>query len=186
MVLALAAVILAIGAPNFNEFRRNNRLTAAGNDLLGAVMLARTEAIKGQQAVTLCPSSDPQAALPTCSGTDFKGWIVFADLNTNCQRDAAEPLLRAEGPADMSVKTKANGKCVSFAPTGFVLPEADGPADGIHRVLFCDERGTAKQAGTDQSAARGIQVTRTGRARVTRDIKSGTDLDLTKWPISCP
>ena len=45
ITLALAAVILSIGAPSFTEFRRNNRLTSVGNDFLGAVQTARSEAI---------------------------------------------------------------------------------------------------------------------------------------------
>ena len=45
MVLALAAVILGIGVPNFRDFQRNNRLTVAANDVLGMVITSRAEAL---------------------------------------------------------------------------------------------------------------------------------------------
>ena len=45
VVLALAAMILAIGVPNFREFQRNNRLTVAANDVLGLILSSRGEAL---------------------------------------------------------------------------------------------------------------------------------------------
>ncbi|HQX79388.1 MAG TPA: GspH/FimT family pseudopilin, partial [Steroidobacteraceae bacterium] len=85
IVLALAAVILAIGAPSFTEFRRNGRLTADANDFLTAVQRARTEAVKQQRTVSLCATDDPLAVAPACSGNaDFSGWIVFSDPDDNC------------------------------------------------------------------------------------------------------
>ena len=67
VTLSIAALILAIGAPSFNEFRRNNRLTGTANDFLGAVQTARTEAIKRQLQVSVCPSANPNDASPTCT-----------------------------------------------------------------------------------------------------------------------
>lgn len=186
IVLALAGLILGLGAPSFNEFRRNNRLTGTGNDFLGALLMARTEAIKRQQPVSLCASDNASAAAATCSDGAFNGWIVFEDLNGSCTRDGGEMLLRGQGPIEKQLKPKATGSCVPFAATGFVTPRAGDPADGVQRVLFCDERGIAAQTGTTQSAARGLMVTRTGRARITRDITSGTDTDVTRWAIGCP
>ena len=46
IALLIAAIVLAMGAPSFTEFRKNNRLTGNANDFLGAVQTARTEAIK--------------------------------------------------------------------------------------------------------------------------------------------
>ena len=89
VTLALAAVILSIGAPSFGEFRRNNRLTSVGNEFLGAVQTARTEAIKRQTPVAVCPSADPTDAGATCTSGAFNGWIVFVDSNSNGDRDAA-------------------------------------------------------------------------------------------------
>lgn len=187
VVVALAGAILAIGAPSFGEFRRNNRLTGTGNDFLAALLQARTEAIKRQQPVSLCASNDTTADSPTCTaGGAYSGWIVFEDRNGDCTRDAGEMVLRAQGPLEAAVKTKATGSCVPFAPTGFVTKRAGDPDDGVQRVLFCDERGVIAQQGTTQSVGRGVMITRTGRSRVTRDITSDMDTNLSKWAIGCP
>jgi hypothetical protein len=47
--------------------------------------------------------------------------------------------------------------------------------------MICDDRGLALQAGTSQSAARGIQITRPGRAYITRDMEQ-----LESWDLACP
>jgi type IV fimbrial biogenesis protein FimT len=183
IVMALAALILGIGAPSFSEFRRNNRLTGAGNDFLSALLLARTEAIKRQQPVSLCASSNPKAATPSCSNGAYTSWIVFEDRNSDCALDAApEVLLRADGPLEAVVKTSATGSCMPFMPTGFLKPQDGEPEDHVQR----DDRGTKAIDGASVSAARGVLVTPIGRARVSRDVGTETDTDLKKWAITCP
>jgi prepilin-type N-terminal cleavage/methylation domain-containing protein len=187
VVIALAAVILGLGAPSFSEFRRNNRLTGAGNDFLSALLFARTEAIKRQQPVSLCASDNPRSAAPACSKSAYTGWIVFEDRNSDCVLDAApEVLLRADGPLEAAVKTTATGTCVPFMPTGFLRPQDGEPDDHVQRVLFCDERGINPIDGARLSAARGIFVTPTGRARISREVGTETETDLEKWAITCP
>jgi type IV fimbrial biogenesis protein FimT len=181
IVLALAGTILALGAPNFTEFRRNARLTSAGNDFLGAVQSARTEAIKRQAIVSLCATDDPQADTPTCSGgTDFRGWVVFADPDGDCDLAAAADKLRAGwsgGSGAVSIEGNANGTCMSFGGNGF---PRTAPVANARRVVFCDERGFDNQAGTDQSAARGIEMSPAGRSAVTR-----VPATLIGWGIAC-
>lgn len=181
IVLALAAVILAIGAPNFSEFRRNARLTGDANDFLTAVQVARTEAVKQQRPVSLCATDDPQAADPACVATaGFGGWLVFTDLNADCSPAAASDVTRRGGrpAADRgNVISVADGACLTFAANGFARDEA--PA-GARRAVFCDERGYALQGGTGLSAARGIEVSRTGRGEVVRDLAR-----LEAWGLAC-
>ncbi len=179
IVMVIAAVVLAIGAPQFSEFRSNNRLSGASNDLLAALHLARTEAIKRQRPVAVCATAEPSAAEPSCTAGPFSGWLVFEDLDTDCQRAAGEPRpIRAEGPIDGSLRAAADGICVAFAPTGFALDLPVGVE--AERVLICDDRGTGLQAGTSQSAARGISISRTGRASISRD----PDV-LASWDLPC-
>ncbi len=181
IVIALAAVILAIGAPSFTEFRRNGHLTADANDFLTAVQVARTEAVKQQRTVSLCASADPQAASPTCSGdADFTGWVVFADPDSDCAIAGAADIARTGGRASAdrgNVESVADSACLAFGANGFLL---DIPAAPPHRIVYCDERGYALQGGTNQSAARGIEVSRTGRGEVVRD-----PARLSAWELAC-
>lgn len=182
ITLALAAVILSIGAPSFGEFRRNNRLTGVGNEFLGAMQTARTEAIKRQVPVAVCASGNPSAGnAAACSAGAFSGWIAFVDNDNDCDRDAGEALVRVGPTIDPAVTAASTGVCVSFRGNGFVQPIA-GVATASN-TLFCDDRGTAVQAGTGLSAARGIEVGPTGRSRVTREMAEVTDTAV--WP-ACP
>lgn len=87
--LLIAVAVLAIGAvlaiPSFTELVKNNRLTSASNNLVRALQLARSEAVKRNAPVTVCRSQD-QAQCKTGSGwTD--GWIVFVEDPLRRQRD---------------------------------------------------------------------------------------------------
>ena len=78
VVLALAAVILGVGVPNFRDFQRNNRLTVAANDVLGMVITSRAEALRRQITISMCSSAEPEAEEDAECG-DGSGWIVFED-----------------------------------------------------------------------------------------------------------
>jgi type IV fimbrial biogenesis protein FimT len=190
IVLTLAAIILALGAPSFGEFRRSNRMAGIANDFLVGLQVARSEAIKRQTRVSLCPSDDPAGNLgePTCSDvTNFSGWIVFADPNDNCQRENTEVILQVgeridTGPNPATRTTSAaDTSCISFAATGFALPEPGSATATVRHVVFCDGRGNEVAPGTDLSSARGIELTVTGRARITRDIA-----EINNFALECP
>lgn len=184
VVLSLAGVLIAIAAPNFGEFRRNSRVTNIGNDFLAAVLFARTEAIKRQGPVAICPSDGADG----CTTGDFTSWIVFVDTNNNCTRGGTEAVLKRGGPIDGLAEglthSVSNGVCISFAATGFRQTIA-GKATAA-RTIFCDERGLSAADGTNLSAARGVMVRPTGRARISRDIESGSVNDITDWGLACP
>lgn len=190
ITLALAAVILAIGVPNFREFTRNNRMVTVANELLSGVITARTEAIKRQVPVAVCPSLEPIAEDPSCMGDStrqFNGWIAFEDKNNNCVRDTGEDVLRVGARIDLNnsashyVKSKSNGSCISFAPTGFLQKKLVTGRQEATYTVFCDERGYTEQQGTSLMVPRGVEVSLTGRAHVTRD---KTELD--SWGVGCP
>src|SRR5688572_3370131 len=90
IVLAIAAILLGLGAPSFSDFRRNARLTSAANDLLAAAQLARTEAIKRQVPVSICPAAGVGADT-VCGTTRYeRGWITFVDENGDCARQEGD------------------------------------------------------------------------------------------------
>lgn len=74
MTITIAALVLTFGVPSFQEISRNNRLTAQANDLIGALNLARSEAIKRRAPVSVCSSTDQE----TCTDSNWEGgWIVI-------------------------------------------------------------------------------------------------------------
>jgi len=198
VVLSIAAVVIGIGAPSITQFLKNNRLTNTANDVLAGMVKARNEAIKLQTDVSMCRSNNPTAATPTCADAGTAGYIVFRDTTTkNCTRVSTEPLVAAYTYDQSFTSTDPmrvawNGNCLSFASTGFRQDIASRTT--ISHVVVCDNRGKNLLSGSTLSAARGISVTRTGRARITR-ITSGTGStageglgdDISTWTdTACP
>jgi type IV fimbrial biogenesis protein FimT len=176
VVLVIAAILVGIGAPSFGDFRRNARLTGAANDLLAAANLARTEAIKRQVPVSICPTAPGADAV--CSGVKYKSWMTFIDEDGNCLRGEGEEVIRVDGPLDKTVNGPSNGSCVSFGANGFARPAG---APSSTQILFCDAEWKDRlQPGTNLSAARGMHITKTGRVEIVRDRAR-----LGDWQITC-
>ena len=166
-VLAIAGVLAAIAIPAMGNFMRNSRITAAANDVMAALHFTRSEAIKRRQPVTLCTSASAVTDLnPTCAASAFlTGWIAFVDTNQSGQRDAGEAVLlqrEAINPL-ITARSSANPFFVTYLRNGFT------PNLTAAQLVMCDERGNTPSAG-ELSSARGILVSVTGRAGVTRDM----------------
>jgi len=196
VVLTIAAIIVGLGAPSFNKFRLNARLTNSANDVLASLSHARTEAIKSQVIVSMCASANPGDPAATCSNGSNAGWIAFRDIDGNCARAAAGEAIVSSGAFDHTFNSqpltvRVNGDCVSFGPTGFTRTVA-GVAMFDH-MLICDNRGLAalNEAG-GLSAGRGLVVDRTGRSRITRTVTGALADNVTTWggmagvAITCP
>jgi type IV fimbrial biogenesis protein FimT len=185
VTMGLAAVIVSTGAPNFIEFSANNRLTAVANDYLGAILSARTEAMKRQTPVALCPSDNPESPDAECSDGAFTGWITFVDENNDCLRDEDDDeILRSQPAIDDAVLTDSSGVCLSFGANGFrqVIPDRAT----VTRTVFCDERGNNPvSAGSPDSFARGIEIQPTGRAAITRNRVTIAAWSLA-FGVACP
>jgi type IV fimbrial biogenesis protein FimT len=166
VVLAIAGVLFAVGIPAMGNFVRNSRITGAANDVMAALHFTRSEAIKRRLPVTLCTSTslvtDPN---PACANSAFlTGWIAFVDTNQSGQRDAGElVLLQHEAMNDqITARSSVTPLRVTYLLNGFAL-NPNGA-----RLVLCDERGNTPTGG-ELSSARGILISVTGRAGVTRD-----------------
>jgi type IV fimbrial biogenesis protein FimT len=73
VVLAVLAILVGIGVPNFRRMIATNRLATSANQVVAALQTARAEAIRRNQRVMLCPSTTGS----NCSGTNWNRFIVF-------------------------------------------------------------------------------------------------------------
>lgn len=178
VVVAIVGILMAVAVPAMGNFIRNGRITAAANDVMAALHFTRSEAIKRRQPVTLCTSANAILASnqpntnATCADSEFlTGWIVFIDLNNSGQRDAGEAILLNHGPMNPQITAASSlaAFLVTYLDNGF----ADNP-NGASLAL-CDERGNTPSGG-ELSAARGILVSVTGRAGVSRNVGEIQDL----------
>lgn len=53
IVLAVAAILISVGVPSFNNTIKNNRLSTQANELITSLNYARSEAIKRGTSITL-------------------------------------------------------------------------------------------------------------------------------------
>jgi type IV fimbrial biogenesis protein FimT len=159
VVLAVAAVLMAAGAPALGDFLRNQRLQGGSVELVQSLHQARSEAAKRRQPVVLCRSLDPLAATPTCTaGPDWSsGWLVFASASGGGGFDpATDTLLRVVPPRRAGISVRANPTA-----TPALRYNPDGTTDhggGIARFALCDARGGA--------SGREVSVPPVGRPRV--------------------
>ena len=57
VTLTVLAILVGVALPSFRDMILNNRRTAIVNDLVSSLLLARSEAIKRGQPVSVCASS---------------------------------------------------------------------------------------------------------------------------------
>ncbi len=188
VTVGLVGILLSAVIPNMRTFLRNNQLSGGVNDMLHSIQVARTEAIKRQNGnVVVCGTSTPTLAdaAMTCDYATFKGWFVFQDTNGNWQHDAAEPVIERHDLLDtnVTVKTDANARIISFNPSGFANPS--GLKVPMRTLVVCDSRGV-QQVGT-AATARALFVSTTGRARTS---STWQDVKITALPLvvggTCP
>lgn len=148
VVLAIAAILLAIGVPSFQSFIARARVDAAANELQSALQLARSEAARRSGTVTI-------ALLGTAGTRNWTtGWRVFVDTNANGMFDAGDEEVRVF-PAiqtPLTVMSSAGAATsLSFDGRGRVTPAA------ANTFAVCFDN--------DLSNARAILVSPGGRVR---------------------
>lgn len=156
VALAIAAILLTVAVPAFQDLVQNNRLVSHTNEFVTALNLARSEAIKRSVPVTIKKT-----------GTYWEeGWQVFTDLN-------ADGVLDDNGDANLC---EAGEDCLLLThkglPSGYTLRSgtrtrvtyrSDGTAEGFNDTwTFCSPDKNPKRA-------RAIIVSNTGRARAAVD-----------------
>ncbi len=113
VTIAVAAILLTIGVPSFQELFNRNRVATVTNDFLTGLNYARSEAVKNALTTTICMSND-QA---TCTGNSgwANGWIVWVD-RTGTGPFSSNYIVRVHGPINAGdARLGGNGNQDGFA-----------------------------------------------------------------------
>lgn len=141
VTIAVAAILISLAVPSFNDATLAGKLAANANDLVAGVTLGRSEAIKRNAVTSMCVSSDGS----TCgSGGWEQGWIILAG-GVVVQKHAAAPT----GFKVTSAVTK-----IDFQPSGVGSTQAT--------LTVC------RASPSVGSQERVVQVDATGRAYVSK------------------
>lgn len=161
VVMAIAAILLTIAIPNFQTFILNNRMASQSNDLLAALQLARSEAIKRGVRVSVCKSSNPMSDPPGCTagGTWAQGWIVFVDGGVAGEVDGTDMAIQAFGALVGGSTVAASADVADFVSY---------QASGQTTLAAGTEASFSICPGTTGTgiAGRGVAITASGRARI--------------------
>ena len=201
IVVVIAGVLAAMAAPNMSEFVKNNARATRVNTMVTALNFARGQAVTRNSRVSLCKSAGFASCDAAGTGNFENGWIVFTDhipafaggtvgtIDTGIAGWPDEVVLRVFQPdmgnnatlvatntpigAIRGLSYEGNGLGRDMdPPAGATLVSADTV------IRYCDDRGA--------SEARGIVISPTGGASLTRDTDGdGTD-DIGGVNLVCP
>jgi len=140
IAMLVIGVIMTIGIPSLSDFTRNSRISSVANDLHSSFLLARSEAPRAKQNVTICASETSMDAVPDCDSRDWEdGWIVFVDADGDIEVDDLddEPILRRFPALDESIDLEVNddAEFFSYAPSGLGRGAVGGD-DSLQTVII--------------------------------------------------
>jgi len=117
IAIAVAGLLVALAAPSFSNLQARRAADAAIAALTSDLALARSEAIKRGNSVTVCSSADGNNCLGV---TEWRqGWIVYhnAIIPGNPARAASE-VLRAQGLVSGIDSMQATRQAMTFRQNG--------------------------------------------------------------------
>lgn len=149
VTIVVLAIIMTIAVPSFQKLLASNNVAFDRDELYSMLVLARSEAIKNGQAVSICKSVDHSACDNSLSWSS--GWLMFADENRDGTLTGSEKLLRTTSAVDggVTVSHSAGADFVTFESRGLLLA-------GAGEFTFTHP--------SDSTISRKISLTVTGRA----------------------
>jgi type IV fimbrial biogenesis protein FimT len=163
VTISIAGILFSIAVPSFSEMIRSNRLTTYSNELVTALNLARSEAVKRNQQVIVRKT-----------GTGWEnGWQVFVDVdrssaskqnvfNDNGDTTLCEPtedcLLKTYSGLPSPYTLRASNTMVSF-----VRYQPDGTSSSFDSFALCTK------ATPDAYTTKLIIINAMGRVQMGKD-----------------
>jgi type IV fimbrial biogenesis protein FimT len=160
LAIALLGIVTGFTVPSFRALQLDAERSRQVNGLVQSIHLARSEAMKRNAVVSLCPSRD--ASTCAAAGTGWEaGWVLFenTDRDSPALRDDNEPLVQVYPPW-RGGRLRGNRATLSF--------RSFGQSGVTATYTFCDARGS--------TAARAVIVSQTGRPRVAARTAAGDPL----------
>jgi len=148
---AVLVILLGVAVPSFNSVLASSRLTTVTNDLATAFQLARSEAIKRNRSVLVCPSDNGDSCSCSWSGKGWQdGWIVAVGSDT------VDELIKVWPKPDTLVEFSEHKSLVAFSGTG-------------EKKIATTVSITTAYKGCGSGSNRKLSVAPSGRVAVTRE-----------------
>ena len=179
VTIALASIVITLGVPSFQDVVKRNRVTSETNAFIGALSLARSEAVKRGVHVRVCNLGRPGMSDDGCSaGLHDSGVIIFADLNEDGDfqgsgADADEMInVLPEPPSSLALDgATAQSDSIAYTANGFLYIDSSGDSETVRTVeVYLEDAGSL----VSSDYGRRIVVTPLGRPAV-RCLRSGVE-----------
>lgn len=79
LVVLLLGIVAVVALPSFDSLQQRTQMRTEATRLLTALNLARSEAVRRNVPVSLCPSPYAVSGVLSCNGDYSVGWIVFSN-----------------------------------------------------------------------------------------------------------
>ncbi|TDG12373.1 prepilin-type N-terminal cleavage/methylation domain-containing protein [Seongchinamella unica] len=135
VVLAVLGLLLGLGVPGFQHLQESTRIQAQVRQLMADIILTRSEAIKRNVQVVMCPSASNPGTKPECSGIFAEGWLIFEDRDRDRRLDSGEEVIRtADGlPDGLTLTNRAANRHAKE----LILFRPDGTSGRNRTLMIC-------------------------------------------------
>ncbi|MEE9327182.1 MAG: GspH/FimT family pseudopilin [Cocleimonas sp.] len=130
VAVAIVGIFASIAVPGFSGLLQSNRVSAGTNLLISGFYLAKNEALKRNNTITLCASTNQTSC--TGGGDYSLGWIIFLDCDgdqqigggaVNCDggavADDSEVIIKVQDQVSgLYIDSPSGGSAVSFNYVG--------------------------------------------------------------------
>jgi type IV fimbrial biogenesis protein FimT len=158
VTLVVVAVLLAIGVPSMSKLIASNRISTQTNEFVGALSLARAEAVRRSEGVSIRSKGGDIEFAP--------GWLVFRDPALTGSAPSAANILRESsgftGSTSLTrVRPSGGGYVSESSSSSFLVFNSRGgnEAGGSAWFRVCD-------AGDNSIKGRILQVSTVGKVSV--------------------
>ena len=167
VTIAIAGILLGVAIPSFTSIISSNRLTTYANELVTALNLARSEAIKRGGSVTVRKVDSNSCTKTGVNWND--GWDVFTDVNNNGTCDTSDVLIRTYAPFPSFYTLRGNYFFINF-----IRYKPDGSSNVAGSFVLCDNSDDNNLP--EKNTSKLITVTSSGRVHM------GIDADMNGIP----
>lgn len=153
IAVAIAAILIGIAVPSFNNMLAGNRLATQANDVISAIMFARSEAIQRNQTITFC-RADSATANVCSTGANWTDWIVTNNPGAGAAANTLRRGVFARSGEVMQISSTLAASQMAFRSNGL----AD-VAGGANTLRLC-------YTGSSSDNIRVLDIAISGRVTV--------------------
>ena len=153
VTLAVLAILIAMAVPSFTSIINNNRLAAQANEVITSLQVARTAAIRRNESVTVCRSTDGATCSAAAGAWDT--WITLVVRNNEVLR-----VNTARAP----VQVNSQDLAVTYAADGLAYEAAGVLAANAFSVCIPTDQPATNRRWVNLNSGSRIETVTDGNA----------------------